>query len=175
MACATVVGAGGRRVRGVGSLPAAVAGLSGNSTASLASAGFAVRWLPHDVLSGHFTLSVARCALTRCELPRAAASRGTASVQARSAGGGLEVTGVANFPSPHPDAALCVTSAFARDFSPNLPPIVVGLSVARCRTVVADALKRVRSVGVACVISAGDKRICSGDSAAIISASDKRV
>jgi len=87
-------------VGGVGGLAAVVAGVSGNSTASSVSAGFAVLWLPHDEVSFCFTLSVARCALTRCELLRAAASRGTAGVQACSTGGGLGVTRVANFPRP---------------------------------------------------------------------------
>ena len=85
-------------VGGVGGLAAVVAGVSGNSTASSMSARFAVRWLPHDLVSSY--LGVARCALTRCELLRAAASRGTAGVQACSTGGGLGVTRVANFPRP---------------------------------------------------------------------------
>ncbi len=111
----------GLRVRGVGGLPAVVAGVSGNSTASSGSAGFAVRWLPHDVGSCCFTLGVARCALTRCELLRAAASRGTAGVQVCSNGGGLGVTPVANFPRPprQPPAEMtAVTSPERTRLSP---------------------------------------------------------
>jgi hypothetical protein len=35
--------------------------------------GLCVRWLPHDWVSVGFTVGVARCALTRCELQRVAA------------------------------------------------------------------------------------------------------